>query len=168
MKLKKVKSLLQWDSNPPALRLRKTCTIGYAKKTAEHVFKNDNVNIVKNDNVNIVKNDYVNIVKNDNVNIVKNDNINIVKNDTGNIFNDETSDFADIMNPVNTNGGLFDDQLEDTDNHGDLQDTDIIVETENRAPDGGWGWLIVLGTLFLRTIIGTITSIASRNKVIKI
>ena len=136
MKLKKVKSLLQWDSNPPALRLRKTCTIGYAKKTAEHVFKNDNVNIVKND--------------------------------TGNIFNDETSDFADIMNPVNTNGGLFDDQLEDTDNHGDLQDTDIIVETENRAPDGGWGWLIVLGTLFLRTIIGTITSIESRNKVIKI
>ena len=72
------------------------------------------------------------------------------------------------MNPVNTNGGLFDDQLEDTDNHGDLQDTDIIVETENRAPDGGWGWLIVLGTLFLRTIIGTITSIESRNKVIKI
>ena len=40
-----------------------------------------------------------------------------------------------------------------------FSDIDTVQEVEvAKAPDGGWGWFIILGSLLLRITVGTYTS----------
>ena len=38
-------------------------------------------------------------------------------------------------------------------NRKDAEETDLVIE-ENKPPDGGWGWFIILGCLVIRMICG--------------
>lgn len=44
------------------------------------------------------------------------------------------------------------------------KDTNVTIETDEKltkAPDGGWGWFVVLGCLFLRIVVGINFSFAT-------
>ena len=49
------------------------------------------------------------------------------------------------------NAELLKRQVNDLDNDKEVSET--VIE-ESKAPDGGWGWLIILGCLIVRMIVG--------------
>ena len=83
-----------------------------------------------------------------------------------NLNNIETIDEIRTMNVnredgfAKTNLGYIEEDTELTDYHGKgqgrLEDLPGEEIDKTKAPDGGWGWIIVFGVMMIRTIVGKV------------